>query len=77
MYASVSRASIASDDGLSPVRCQSITWTNADVLLTGRPQTKFSDIQTKIQNVYSWKTVSKWWLQNGGQGNMSVNSVDT
>ena len=34
-YASVNRVGIGSDNGLSPVRRQEITWTNAGVLSIG------------------------------------------
>ena len=35
MYASVNGVSIGSDNGLSPVRRQAITWTNAGLLSIG------------------------------------------
>ena len=51
LYASANWVSIGSDKGLSPVRRQAITWTNADVL----SETKFREIRIKIQNVYFTK----------------------
>ena len=38
------------DNGLSPGRCQAITWTNAGLLLIGKFGTNFSEIRIKIQN---------------------------
>ena len=45
--------SIVSDNGLSPVRLQAITWNNADLLLIGPLGTNFSEIRIKIENVIS------------------------
>ena len=42
--------SIGSDNGLSPVQHQAITWTNACLLSNGPLGTNFSEIRTKIQN---------------------------
>ena len=42
--------SIGSNNGLLPVRCQAITWTNADILYTGPLGTNFSEIWIKIKN---------------------------
>ena len=42
--ASENRVSIDSDNGLSPVRRQAITWTNAAVLSIGLLGTYFSEI---------------------------------
>ena len=49
---------------LAPVRCQTITWTNADLLSIGPLETNFSYIN--IQNVSSMKmhlkmSSAKWW----------------
>ena len=65
---------IGSGNGLSPVRRQAITWTNA-FLLSIRPlRTNFSEIWIKIQNFSLRKCPWKCRLQNGGhivQGEMS------
>ena len=37
-------AIIGSDNGLSPIRSQAITWTNASLLSIGLPRTYFSEI---------------------------------
>ena len=42
--------SIGSDNGLSPVQRQAITWTNACLLSNGPLGTNLSEIRTKIQN---------------------------
>ena len=71
---SVSWVSIGSDNGLSPLQCQAIIWTNVGILLMGPIGTNFSEIRIKIQNFYSWKCISQCCLQNGGhfiQGEMS------
>ena len=44
IYASVNRVSIGSDDGLSPIRHQSIIWTKADILLIEPLKTNFRGI---------------------------------
>ena len=40
---------IVSDNGLSPGRRQAIVWTNAEILLIGRPRTYFIEILIEIQ----------------------------
>ena len=40
---------IGSGNGLSPVRRQAITWTNADLLSIGPLETNYSETQIKIQ----------------------------
>ena len=45
---------IASDNGLSPGRCQAIIWTNAWILLTGPLATNFSEISIGIK-IFSFK----------------------
>ena len=50
IYASVNWVSIGSDNGLSPVWCQAITWTNAVLLSIRLLGTNFSEILIKIQN---------------------------
>ena len=51
IYASVNRVSIASANGLSPIRRQAIIWTNAGLLSIGPLGTNFGEILIKIQNV--------------------------
>ena len=51
IYAPLNWVSIGSGNGLSPVWCQAITWTNADFLSTGPLGTNFSEIQIKMQNL--------------------------
>ena len=46
----MNHGSIGSDNGLSPVRQQAITWTNAALLSIGPLGTKFGEISIKIQN---------------------------
>ena len=65
IYASMNWLSIASDNGLSSVRRQAITWTNLSLLLIGPPGTKFSEIRIKIQNfsfmkLYLKTSSAKW-----------------
>ena len=54
---------IGSDNGLSPIRCQAIIWTNAGMLSTGTLGTNFSEKLSEIhtlsfkQNVF-WKLVA-------------------
>ena len=51
IYASANWVSIGPGNGLSPVRRQAITWTNADLLSIGLLGTNFSEIRngnTKI-----------------------------
>ena len=51
IYASVPWANIVSGNGLSPVRYQAISWTNADILSIVPLGTKFSEIRIKMQNI--------------------------
>ena len=66
IYASVKHANIASDYGLSPVRCQTIIWANV-VILSIRPQGAYSNETIfKIQNISVKKMhlkmlSAKWW----------------
>ena len=50
IYASVNWVSIDSGNGLSPVYCQAITWTNADFLLIGPFEIDFIAIRIEKQN---------------------------
>ena len=48
IYVLVTYATIASDNGSSPVRCQAIIWTNAGILLIGPFGMNLSEILSKI-----------------------------
>ena len=50
VYSSVIQVSIGTDNGLSPIRCQTIIWTSAWLLSIGPLGTMFSEILTKIEN---------------------------
>ena len=54
IYLSVNWVSIGSDNGLSPVRRQAITWTNAHLLSIGPLGTKFGQIRIKTHK-FSFK----------------------
>ena len=47
--------SIGSDNGLSPIRHQAITWTNSGLLSIGPLETRFSEILIKIRNFWFMK----------------------
>ena len=75
IYASVNWVSNGSDNGLSPVRRQTIIWTNVGMLLIGPLGINFSDILFEI-NPFSLKKKCIWKcrLQHGShfvQGEMS------
>ena len=55
IYASVNLVSIGSDNGLSPMRRQAITWTNACLLSIEPLGTNFSEVLIKIPNFSSMK----------------------
>ena len=65
IYASVNWASIGLDNGLSPVQCQAITWSSADLLM-GHFGTNFSEIWIEIQTFSLTKMRLKCCLQAGG-----------
>ena len=70
----MNRVSIGSDDGLSPIRCQAIIYTNAGLLSIEPLGTNFSEILIKTQTFHSQKCIWKYRLQNGShfvQGEMS------
>ena len=54
IYASVNCVTIGSVNGLSPIRRQALTWTNARLLSIRPLETNFSDTLIKIQN-FSFK----------------------
>ena len=63
MYVSVNRTLVGSDNGLLPVRRQSITWSNAVILLIWPLGLNFSEIW--IKNYHSRTLISKRCKQNG------------
>ena len=63
-YKSVNWVNIGSDNGLTPVWHQAITWTNDDLLSFGPLRTNFSEIRIKIQIFHSWKCIPKSCLRN-------------
>ena len=69
MYASVSWVSIAPDNGLSPVRRQTITWTKADLRSVGPLGTNCWEIWIKMQHFrftkMHLKTSSEKWRSFG------------
>ena len=48
-YLSEDRVIAGSDNGLSPVRCQSMTWTNAELFCIGPSWISFNEISIKTQ----------------------------
>ena len=50
----------------SPLRCHSITWTFADLLLIGPHGTYFNDILVEIQTFSLKKCIYNCWLQKSG-----------
>ena len=54
IYALATYITIGSDNGLSPIWCQAIIWTNVRVLSIGPMGTNFSEISIKIQT-FSFK----------------------
>ena len=51
IYASLNRIRIGSDNGLQPIRRQTIIWTNAVLASIGPLETNFVEILIKIQNI--------------------------
>ena len=64
IYASVSKTTTGSDNGLSPVRRQAITWTNT-VIWTPRDKLRWCDVSTKCKHFHLKDTFERC-LQNGG-----------
>ena len=54
IYAPVNYTIICSANGLSPIRCQAIIWTNAGILLTGPLELNFSEMLIEI-HTFSFK----------------------
>ena len=59
IYVKVNLAIIGSNNGLTPVHCQAIIWTNAGLLLSRPWETNFSEIWVKIWQ-FSYKKI---WLK--------------
>ena len=57
---------IASDNGLSPGKCQAIIWTNAGILLIRPLGANFSEILIKFMHFHSLKRIWKCCLWNRG-----------
>ena len=57
-----------SDNGMPPIRCQAITWTNDESFLIGTLGTKFNEILIKMYCIHflSTKCVLRYRLQNVG-----------
>ena len=55
---------IASNNGLSPDRCQAITWTNAGILLIGLYGTNVGEVLFQIHAFSSKQCIWKGRLQN-------------
>ena len=67
IFASVNWVHIGSGNGLSPVRGQAITWTNADLLSVELPGTNFSEIWIGILSFSFQENASEiFFCQNGG-----------
>ena len=67
----MNRVSIGSNNGLSPVRCQAITWTNAGVLSIGLIGTNFNEIRILIlsfkkMHLKMWSAKMAAILSRGG-----------
>ena len=59
IYASVIWVNIILGDGLSPIWCQAITWTNAALFSNGAMETNVSEIRIKIQKFSFMKMLLK------------------
>ena len=73
--------SIGSDYSLSPVWCQAITWTNAELLLIRLWGTYFSEILFKIQKflfkeMYSKMSSAKWQQFCLGLSFLTLNALN-
>ena len=62
----VSKLTIGSDNGLSPVRLQAIIWNNSGVLSIGDLRKKFNHILFEIQTFWFKKMYFKVLFANGG-----------
>ena len=65
IYASGNQVSIGSDNGLSPVWRQAITWNNAGLLSIRPLEANFSEILIKAQNFNSRNAIENVICQNG------------
>ena len=59
MHPSVNWVSIGSGNGLSPGRCQAITWTNAGLLSIGPLGPNLCEVWIKIKKLFSHENASK------------------
>ena len=59
IYTAVNRASIGSDNGLSPIRHQAIIYINIGLLLIGPWITNVSEILIKVKTFHSRKCIRK------------------
>ena len=59
IYASVNDATFGPDNGLSPIQCQAIIWSNAGILLIESLGTNFSEIWIRVGRFSLKKTHSK------------------
>ena len=66
IYASLSWKGFGSDNGLSPVRCQAITWNHTDLLSTGPKifilENAFEYVVCEMVATLSWHQFMKWVL---------------
>ena len=62
VYASLIWVIIGSDNGLSSVRRETITWTNTDLFPNGQLGTNFNEIRIKIQNISIMKLHLKIYI---------------
>ena len=62
---SVNYVNIGPANGLSPVRCQTINWTNADLLLIGTLRTNLNEILKENMKIFmKEKSIWKYPQQN-------------
>ena len=67
---------IGSNNGLSPARCQAITWTGAGIVWIALLGTNFSQILIDIENFHSRKCIWKCHLQNLQPFYLSLNVLN-
>ena len=80
IYASVNWVTIGSDNGLSPVRRQAITWTSIHLSSIGPLGSNFSEICFKIPDSSIMKmhlkmSSEKWWPFRSGEYELSGQPV--
>ena len=62
----MNRVSIGSNNGLSPIRRQAITWTNAEMLLIGPYKNNLQWNFNQNSYIFIKKSIWKCRLENGG-----------